>query len=119
MKITCPWPPKELSTNARVHWAVISRKKIGYKQGCKWAALEAGARPINGIGVLILKVKITFCPPDKRRRDRDNMIGAFKAGQDAVAQIIGVDDQYWVPTYEIGPVRKQGAVQVEFDYVAR
>jgi len=58
-------------------------------------------------------VIITFHPPDKRKRDMDNMIAAFKAGQDGVADAIGVDDSKWVSSYRIGQPVKGGLVIVE------
>ena len=36
---------------------------------------------------------IDFCPPDRRHRDDDNIIAAFKAGRDGLADALGVDDK--------------------------
>lgn len=36
---------------------------------------------------------MTFYPPDRRYRDDDNMISAFKHGRDGVALALGVDDR--------------------------
>ena len=59
--------------------------------------------------------RISFAPPDKRRRDVQNCQAAFKAGIDAMAVVIGVDDSkfkiHWVP--EFLPMEKGGAVYVE------
>jgi len=38
------------------------------------------------------KLTLTIYPPDKRRRDTDNVIAALKASLDGVAAGLGVDD---------------------------
>ena len=35
---------------------------------------------------------VDFYPPDKRRRDDDNVIAAFKAGRDGLADALRIDD---------------------------
>lgn len=57
---------------------------------------------------------ITFNPPDRRKRDRDNMIAAFKSGQDGLSDALNVDDSLFVPTYRIGEPVPGGEVIVEF-----
>jgi len=57
--------------------------------------------------------KITFLPPDNRRRDLDNCVGAFKAGQDALAKMVGIDDSHFDVSYSRGDPVKGGAVIVE------
>lgn len=59
------------------------------------------------------KFKVTFHPPDKRKRDRDNIIASFKAGQDGLADAWGIDDNEFEITYALGEPRKGGAVIVE------
>lgn len=89
MNIIIPWPPKELSPNARTHHmkrASIAKK---YKQAC-WALAMAGMRPVPAYGKIT--VSMTFCPPDNRRRDMDNALAACKAAIDGIAAAIGVDD---------------------------
>lgn len=62
-----------------------------------------------------LRVHLTFCPPNKIRRDMDNMIAAMKAGLDGIAQAIGVDDHLWILSAEVGEVAKLGAVRVKIE----
>ena len=63
----------------------------------------------------VTKFKISFAPPDKRRRDIQNCQAAFKAGIDAMSEQIGIDDSkfkiHWTP--EFLPMEKGGAVYVE------
>lgn len=105
--ILLPWPPRSLSPNERVHWAVKSRVTLQYKTAC-YALLQAHKPFLRGQ----YKFTITFCPPDNRRRDADNIISAFKAGQDALSLVTGVDDSKFVVTYARGPVTPQGAVRI-------
>jgi len=109
--ISAPWPPSGLSPNARLHWAQKATITKGYKAAVGW---EAKAQGIKRIEARTLFVTITFCPPDKRPRDRDNMIASAKAAQDAIAAMIGVDDSKWVPTYRVGDPVKDGQVVFAF-----
>ncbi len=80
-RIVLPWPP---SVNR--YWrnigtrAIISRAGREYQQSVELAVLIAGGRR-NMAGVL--SVSILAYPPDKRRRDLDNLL---KAPLDALAK---------------------------------
>lgn len=108
--ITLPWPPKECSPNARVHWATKARAAQQARSMAHWRTIEAVRGKMEPKPV---DVTITFHPPDKRPRDRDNMIASFKNMADGVADGIGVDDALWRPTYQVGDVRKGGEVVVQ------
>jgi crossover junction endodeoxyribonuclease RusA len=115
-RIELPWPAKELSPNARGHWAKQARFKKGARELAHWKAL--GAWPGNrGLGVFDdqLQITVTFCPPDKRRRDLDNAIASFKASQDGIADALGIDDSKWSVSYRFGDVVKGGRVVVELN----
>jgi len=103
---TFPFPPATLSPNARTHWAKLARVKKAYRQICRIIC----GRPPRFVAPVVMT--ITFHPPDKRRRDRDNMIAAFKAGQDGLSDALGVDDADFVPTYQVGDPVANGAVVV-------
>ncbi len=111
MKIELPWPPKELSPNARVHWAKLSHIKKKYKNDCMWICKGKRIPPSTHNYVFLL-LNIKFCPPDKRLRDSDNCIASFKAGQDGLAEALGVNDKIFNNTYEFGPPTKHGKVEV-------
>jgi len=115
IKITLPFPNSKLNPNQyKRSWAGKARLAKAYRSDCFWLARsEVPANDVHCDGKL--PVKITFHPPDKRRRDRDNMIAAFKSGQDGIVDAIGVDDADWEPTYNVGDVIKGGAVAVEID----
>lgn len=109
MKYTLPWPPKELSPNARLHWAKKAGAVKAYKNACIWTMEAAGTGYMLGAS----KFKVVFCPPSKRRMDADNLVSRFKAGFDALAFVTGVDDSKFEWTYVRGEPVKGGAVVVE------
>lgn len=110
--VTLPWPPKELTPNfkRRKHWSAYRQPTATYRLACK--ALTKAARigvPACDVPILLT---ITFNPPDRRRRDDDGMIGAFKAGRDGIADALGVDDHWFRTSYVIGEPVKGGRVVV-------
>ncbi len=111
MKLDLPFPPGILNPNSRKHWRPHSKAKKKYRQDCHW--LSQHLRPEIGKGIIYLE--ITFHPPDKRKRDKDNMIAAFKAGQDGMADAWCVDDSLFNTSYHIGDVVKHGRVSIEID----
>ena len=112
MKTSVSWPKPILSPNSREHWARKARVVKAYREEAHKSAIADGIRP--RAGVLGCDVLITFTPPDNRARDRDNMIAAFKSGQDGIADAIGIDDSLWRPTYQVAAAKKPGSVTVEF-----
>ncbi len=110
MKLTLPWPPSGLSPNARLHWAAKAKLTKAYRADCYWTA-KAGGVPV--VEPLPLALTVTFCAPNARKRDRDNLIASCKALQDGLAQAMGCDDSIFVPTYRMGQPIKGGAVIVE------
>lgn len=63
----------------------------------------------SSVGILSL----TFCPPDRRKRDDDNLVAAFKAGRDGIAQAMGIDDHRLSLLVRMGDPVEHGAVLVE------
>ena len=99
-----PWPPKELSPNARHHYQAAARARKAYRARCGAIARQVG------VGVLVagcdrLEVHLAFFPPDRRPRDADNMLAAMKSGLDGLADALGVDDSRWSLSFDVrGPV---------------
>jgi len=89
-KITFPWPHKDLNPNSRAHWRVTAKHKKALRMACFTLAHEAKA-VVNWDGDVHLW--IDFYPPDKRARDQDNMLAAFKAGFDGLADALKVNDK--------------------------
>lgn len=61
----------------------------------------------------LIDVKVIFYPPNKRRRDMDNMLASIKAALDAVSEAWGVDDSRFRLTLEVACVVKGGSVLLE------
>ena len=88
--ITLPWPPKQLSPNARIHWSTRARHAKAYKAACYAIARQAGLTTPYPAGKIALR--LDFYPPTRVRRDLDNLLASMKAGIDGVALALGVDD---------------------------
>jgi len=94
MKIILPWPPNQLSPNARVHWSVKSKHAKAYRETCFALCREAKLVKPETEGRLHLW--LTFVPPDRRHRDDDNLVASFKNGRDGIADALGIDDRRFV-----------------------
>ncbi|WP_039788592.1 hypothetical protein [Herbaspirillum huttiense] len=114
--VTLPFPDKRLNPNNAngMHWAATSGlRKKAHLEGFVLARQEARSvawSPVKGD----VPLRITFELPDRRPRDRDNLLAAMKAGLDGVAEALGVDDSQFEPvllTRRYG--RKPGAVHIE------
>lgn len=99
-QVMLPWPARELSPNARGHWAKKSTAAKRYRHTCKIKALQAiqegdwdvqAARDLAEAGGY-LHLFIDFYPPDRRHRDDDNVIASFKSGRDGLADALKIDD---------------------------
>lgn len=110
-----PWPPKELTPNfkRRKHWRAYRVPTQKYRADCAW--LTKAARIGIAAGDVPIPMTITFYPPDRRRRDDDGMIGAFKAGRDGIADALGIDDSAFRPSYKIADPVKGGRVVVSIE----
>jgi len=86
-------PPRGLFPNRErtQHWSKSGRLARLYRRECRILTKASKAK-----GKLL---RVTFHQPDKRRRDDDGMIAAFKAGRDGVADALGVDDLGFRPEY--------------------
>lgn len=96
--VSLPWPPKELSPNARVHWAKLAKAKKQYRQVAFWLAKEA---KLQAPAKELIRVDLTFFAPTKHARDRDNLLASMKAGLDGLADALGIDDQCFDPKVHI------------------
>lgn len=112
-RVRLPWPERRLSPNARVHWATLascrSQAKAAAHRACKLWNLE---RPPSGTDAI--EVSITFCPPDRRPRDLDNLLASIKAHLDGVAEYLSVDDSKWAIRLSRGAPAKGGCVDIEW-----
>lgn len=109
MTIDLPWPPSTLRPNASSpgNWRRKSDAAKRYKADCLILSLA-----LPKLEPKQMTVSLEFCPPDKRRRDIDNMLSSFKQGLDAVSQAIGVDDYLFDLNLKRGEPVKNGLVRV-------
>lgn len=118
MLISLPWPDKRLTPNAkrRKHWRAYQPAiNADREHACliTKAATTLKERQIIAEGEEKIACKIRFFPPDKRHRDDDGMIGAFKHMRDGIADALGVDDRRFRPHYYFEEPEKPGRVEVE------
>lgn len=113
--IELPFPDPKLNPNRSngYHWTESRKqrdiaKQIGYTQarvaldGKEFVPAEQYA------------LWITFCSPDRRHRDADNLYASMKHYLDGVCLALGIDDKLFRKvTLAFGEVRKPGAVTVE------
>lgn len=103
------YPNAKLSPNARTHHMQKANITKKARSDSKFIALSAGAGSLAKTG---LQVRVNFYPSTKRRRDEDNVIGAFKAYRDGIADAIGVDDCYIEFDYKLNRDTRKGGVTI-------
>jgi len=108
--IRVSWPNRDLSPNARVHWSRKSRAGRAHKAEAHAYALVHGVRKCGSSDP---RVSLTFHPPDKRKRDLDNLVASMKYALDGVSEAWGVDDSRWKLAVERGDPVKGGCVMIE------
>lgn len=113
--LSLPWPSPVLSPNGRSHWAKKAKAVKAAREAAHWLTWNHIGR---NMGWQRVSVSVTFCPPDRRRRDLDGMIGSHKAAQDGIADALGCDDSKFECSYRIGEPVKGGAVLVEIKPLA-
>ena len=112
-EVILPWPVKELSPNARVHWAVKAAATKSARTNAGWATKAAGIPKLPSVP---LKLTVTYNPPSRRKLDGDNLISRLKPVFDGIADAIGVDDSKFKiePPIRAEPV-KHGAVKITLE----
>jgi crossover junction endodeoxyribonuclease RusA len=109
--VVLPWPDPRLSPNAREDRRAISGVRKAQKDTAFWLAKKAGLSfPHLSEG---LHVRVTFNPPDRRKRDLDNMLASIKSALDGIALATCVDDSLWGLTLVRGDPVPGGSVTVE------
>ena len=93
-----PMPPRELSPNARVYWRTKHKVAQKYKDDCALICLNRLVRNNNKNNPIKPHLNIIFNPPNKRRRDLDNLLASFKYGIDAISLATGIDDSNFTIT---------------------
>lgn len=112
--VTLPWPPRDLSPNARVHWSKRAKAAKKYRADCYYCAkLEHASVAWFGEPIRLV---VTFCPPAGRQQDRhdlDNCVASCKAGFDGLADALRVNDKVFQIVASIGTPVPGGGVHIE------
>jgi crossover junction endodeoxyribonuclease RusA len=104
MIIQLPWPDAKLNPNRSkgTHWGRTSALRKKARNDAFWLTrgvllqnLMATGAQFNSGGPLPLV--ITFVQPDKRARDRDNLLAALKPSLDGIADSLGCNDSQFDP----------------------
>ena len=109
-------PPRSLSPNARVHWAVRMKDKREWEESIYIRARELA--PPSPFTSCVVRYHLRWCgtPPD-----RDNLIGSMKAGLDGLVSAgLIEDDSPGIVTdihvsYERVPHRSDVAMVIEVE----
>ena len=115
VEVVLPFPDQRLNPNRSKgkHWGSTVALRKAARAGAKVLALEA-AGAVRFDPQAELELTVTFVQPDRRSRDRDNLLAACKPMLDGIADALGVNDSQFEPVLirrEYG--RKPGAVRVE------
>lgn len=111
--ITLPWPDKGLSPNARAHWRKVAKLRAIQRLECFAETRHQIGTPRIREGATFL-VLLTFCPADRRKRDRDNLGASMKSALDGVADALGINDSQFVQVaYRVGEPAAEACVRVE------
>ena len=85
MELILPWPSKDLSPNARVHWRKRAKAAADARALAKPAAWATGWLPGIDLPEGRLHLWIDFYPPTRRLPDDDNMLARVKPYRDGIA----------------------------------
>jgi crossover junction endodeoxyribonuclease RusA len=118
--VTLPFPDARLNPNRSkgVHWAATSALRKSARTDA-WMLTRAEASKTAWYGAERRKadsvpLTITFIQPDRRHRDRDNLLAACKPALDGVADALEINDSQFDPVTirrEYG--QKPGSVRIE------
>jgi Holliday junction resolvase RusA-like endonuclease len=110
-----PFPAPELNPNRckGKHWASTAALRKSAREAATLLTRQASRGVTFPMGHEV-SLKVVFVQPDRRRRDRDNLLAAIKQNLDGVAEALGIDDEQFNPVTvcrEYGP--KPGSVRIE------
>jgi crossover junction endodeoxyribonuclease RusA len=121
LRIELPFPDSSLMPNRRIGraWQAVKDAKAKAYDDAYVLTFQAvnqhkGEWPNLKSGV---PLTLTFCPPDRRQRDLDNLLAACKPHLDGVATALTINDALFEPiTLRRGEPVKHGAVIVEIGH---
>jgi crossover junction endodeoxyribonuclease RusA len=110
IKLTLPWPHKDLSPNGRAHHFAKARAAKAARLLAWGLTLEAmkGRQPTSEA----IALHWDFHPKTANLPDGDNAEASVKAYRDGIADALGINDAKFTATRTIGQPVKGGAVNV-------
>jgi crossover junction endodeoxyribonuclease RusA len=116
--ITLPIPHRELSPNARCHWATKSRAVKAAREVARWTTTVAGGACLM---LTTARIDIRALHTIKRRRDRDNLIASCKAYFDGLADagLIANDSGFTLGPVVFGVDKEEPRIELEVSWETR
>ena len=116
-----PFPDPRLNPNhcKGRHWS----STVALRKSARKAAALLTRQVSRGVTFPMgheVSLKVVFIQPDRRKRDRDNLLASFKNAIDGIADALGIDDKEFNPVTvcrEYGT--KPGSVRVEIGEQSR
>lgn len=113
--ITLPFPDSRLSPNRRMDRRWITNVRQMARNTGYFLTKDANLHVPDKTP---LHLYLTFCPPNHRRRDIDNLLSASKSTLDGMFQALGVDDSnVKLITMGMGKVVKEGQTVVRLEVI--
>lgn len=108
--IRFPWPDRRLSPNGRFDRRGITNvRRLAREEGFLLAK-EAGLT----LRKVRLQIRLLLCPPNRLKRDDDNVLTMFKSYRDGIFLALNMDDGLIRRTIiDWGEVELGGAIYVE------
>lgn len=113
--IELAWPPRQLRPNASSPgaWRIKSEAAKAYREQAYWRTKHLGLRFANTDEATCTTLRLTFNPPDNRKRDLDNMLASVKSGIDGICDALAINDHCFTEISIVrGPALKGGKVTV-------
>lgn len=116
MILLLPFPDPALAPNraAGRHWTATRALKDAARDHARLIAKKALKEAVFAPQGHSVPLRLTFHPPDNRRRDLDALLSASKHAIDGIAQALGFDDSRFEPVVLArGSVWREGGIVVE------
>jgi crossover junction endodeoxyribonuclease RusA len=97
--VVLPWPDRKLNPNYSKgrHWTSTTDERKTARTLARLLTLNVLVTARAGEFVGDVPLTIVFVAPDKRHRDRDNLLSALKSSLDGVADAMRVNDSQFNP----------------------
>jgi crossover junction endodeoxyribonuclease RusA len=109
VRLALSWPHKDLSPNARCHWALKAKAVKAARHDAGWAMRRTFRTPPPWKAV---HIHWEFHPKTANVPDGDNAEASCKAYRDGIADALCIDDSKFTTTHSFGEPVKGGSVIV-------